>query len=43
MAEVSVGLYLFTRLKQLGVETVFGVPGGKCYLLLSVLRLKFNS
>jgi TPP-dependent 2-oxoacid decarboxylase len=28
MSETLVGLYLFERLKQLGVKTVFGVPGG---------------
>ena len=31
MSEVTVGSYLFARLKQLGVETVFGVPGGRSY------------
>jgi TPP-dependent 2-oxoacid decarboxylase len=31
MAEITVGSYLFTRLKQLGLQTVFGVPGGKSY------------
>lgn len=25
---IKVGSYLFTRLKQLGIDTVFGVPGG---------------
>jgi TPP-dependent 2-oxoacid decarboxylase len=25
---IKVGNYLFTRLKQLGISTVFGVPGG---------------
>lgn len=29
MDEVLVGTYLFQRLKQLGVDSVFGVPGGK--------------
>jgi pyruvate decarboxylase len=29
MSEVTVGAYLFQRLKQLGVKTIFGVPGGK--------------
>ena len=26
--ETTVGRYLFERLKQLGVKSVFGVPGG---------------
>lgn len=29
MAEIPLGEYLFRRLKQLGIETAFGVPGGK--------------
>jgi hypothetical protein len=29
MAEIPVGEYLFRRLKQMGIETAFGVPGGK--------------
>jgi hypothetical protein len=29
MSDVTVGAYLFQRLKQLGVQTIFGVPGGK--------------
>jgi len=28
MAEITVGRYLFERLRQLGVKTIFGVPGG---------------
>lgn len=28
MAEISIGQYIFTRLAQLGVKSVFGVPGG---------------
>jgi hypothetical protein len=28
MAQASIGVYLFSRLKQLGVNIVFGVPGG---------------
>lgn len=28
MSDILVGLYLFERLKQLGVKSVFGVPGG---------------
>jgi hypothetical protein len=43
MAQLTIGQYLFTRLKQLGLQTVFGVPGGKhlalgsefsCYMLI---------
>lgn len=26
---IKIGNYLFTRLRQLGINTVFGVPGGK--------------
>lgn len=29
MAEIPIGEYLFRRLKQIGIETAFGVPGGK--------------
>ncbi|PNP42050.1 hypothetical protein THARTR1_11209 [Trichoderma harzianum] len=28
MAEIRIGEYLFRRLKQMGIETAFGVPGG---------------
>lgn len=28
-SEIKVGDYLFLRLKELGVKTVFGVPGGQ--------------
>lgn len=35
MSEIIVGEYLFRRLKQLGVQTVFGVPGGESSLLQS--------
>jgi TPP-dependent 2-oxoacid decarboxylase len=28
MPSIKIGNYLFTRLKQLGIQTVFGVPGG---------------
>ena len=28
MAEVNVGDYLFRRIAELGVRSVFGVPGG---------------
>jgi len=28
MAEIAVGSYIFERLKQLGVKSIFGVPGG---------------
>jgi hypothetical protein len=34
MAEIAVGSYIFERLKQLGVKTVFGVPGGAYQLPL---------
>ena len=27
--EISVGRYVFERVKQLGIKSVFGVPGGK--------------
>ncbi len=27
-SEILVGQYLFRRLKEIGIETVFGVPGG---------------
>ena len=29
MSQIKVGEYLFLRLKELGVKTVFGVPGGE--------------
>lgn len=29
MSQVKVGEYLFLRLKELGIKTVFGVPGGE--------------
>jgi hypothetical protein len=32
MSEILVGQYLFERIKQLGVKSVFGVPGGKSRL-----------
>lgn len=35
MAQLKIGQYLFTRIKQLGVQTVFGVPGGEHFPLLS--------
>lgn len=28
MSEISVGQYLFSRIKGLGIKSVFGVPGG---------------
>ena len=31
MDQISIGMYLFNRMRQLGVKTVFGVPGGKSY------------
>ena len=32
MAEITIGEYLFLRLKELGVGTIFGVPGGNAPL-----------
>jgi len=29
MPEIFIGQYLFRRLKEIGIETIFGVPGGK--------------
>jgi len=29
MPEIVIGEYLFRRLKQIGIDTIFGVPGGK--------------
>ena len=34
MAQMTVGTYLFTRVKQLGIETVLGVPGDYELILL---------
>jgi TPP-dependent 2-oxoacid decarboxylase len=31
MSQIKVGEYLFLRLKELGVKTVFGVPGGEYF------------
>ena len=28
MSQIKLGDYLFQRLKQLGIKSVFGVPGG---------------
>jgi hypothetical protein len=28
MSEILVGEYLFRRLKEIGIDTIFGVPGG---------------
>ena len=28
MADINIGSYIFERVKQLGVKSVFGVPGG---------------
>lgn len=33
MAEIAIGQYIFTRLAQLGVKSVFGVPGGTISVL----------
>ena len=38
MPEIKVGDYLFKRLRELGIGSVFGVPGGT-YILLSVINL----
>jgi TPP-dependent 2-oxoacid decarboxylase len=35
MPEIKVGEYLFRRLRELGVKTIFGVPGGKHSLSIS--------
>jgi len=37
MSEVTVGVYLFHRLKQLGVQTIFGVPGDYELVLLDLV------
>jgi TPP-dependent 2-oxoacid decarboxylase len=36
MAEIPVGEYLFRRLKQMGIETAFGVPGGRYRRIFSL-------
>lgn len=36
MAEIPVGEYLFRRLKQIGIETAFGVPGGRTATFFSL-------
>lgn len=33
MGTITVGRYMFERLKQLGINTIFGVPGGRLYLI----------
>lgn len=38
MPGIKVGDYLFKRLRELGIGSVFGVPGGT-YILLSVINL----
>ena len=47
MAEITVGRYLFERLRQLGVKTIFGVPGGVwgilCGLDLDALLFDLDS
>jgi TPP-dependent 2-oxoacid decarboxylase len=35
MAQLKIGQYLFTRLKQLGIQTVFGVPGGEYFMAIA--------
>jgi len=37
MAEIQVGRYLFERIKQLGIKTVFGVPGDYELVLLDMV------
>jgi pyruvate decarboxylase len=37
MPEIKVGDYLFTRLRQLGIDSVFGVPGDYELALLDLL------
>jgi TPP-dependent 2-oxoacid decarboxylase len=34
MANIKVGDYLFKRLHELGIRSVFGVPGGTATLFL---------
>jgi hypothetical protein len=44
MSEILVGKYLFERLKQLGVKSVFGVPGGESHPpIISVLFNTFET
>ncbi|KAK3984104.1 thiamine diphosphate-binding protein [Cladorrhinum sp. PSN332] len=38
MSEILIGEYLFLRLKQLGIETVFGVPGDYELALLDLVE-----
>lgn len=42
MSEILVGEYLFRRLKQIGVQTVFGVPGGEFSIIQSWDILSFH-
>lgn len=37
MAQLKIGQYLFTRIKQLGVQTVFGVPGDYELVILDMV------
>lgn len=47
MSEILVGQYLFRRLKQLGVDTIFGVPGGTSFpdpsITYTVNCVRFNA
>lgn len=39
-SEILVGSYLLERLRQLGLKTIFGVPGGTCLTFdLHVIQL----
>lgn len=44
MSEILVGEYLFRRLKEIGIETIFGVPGGmppsKSWIGWNILEFK---
>jgi TPP-dependent 2-oxoacid decarboxylase len=39
MAAITIGEYLLKRLKEVGVDTVFGVPGDYNMVIIIVLRL----
>lgn len=43
MSEILVGEYLFRRLKQIGVQTIFGVPGGKSRMTRPWSPVAFSS
>ena len=42
MSEILVGQYLFQRLKEIGIETVFGVPGGMLVPRLSSGAVRYS-